>query len=97
MTGFTVRIELNEANQNDYVALNAAMEKRDFVRFYLGVGGYNYRLPGGEYIYEGEADVDLVLEWAKAAMAETGKTAAIFITESLGWLASGLVREKEGQ
>ena len=49
MPDYTVRVELNLASDEDYAALDAAMERAGFTRFVIGGGGARYRLPTGEY------------------------------------------------
>jgi hypothetical protein len=47
---FTARIEINNADHEDYVLLHAALKTILFFRAILGDTGYWYDLPTGEYV-----------------------------------------------
>lgn len=55
MAKYTVRIELHDADEKDYVDLHAAMEKAGFVRWIEGDSGNRYQLPTAEYNLTGTA------------------------------------------
>ena len=90
MAQFTVRVELHDADGDDYDTLHAAMKNEGFSRFIKSDGGSKYHLPTAEYTREGELTRKQVLDSAKSAAAETGKEAGILVTESNGRSWSGL-------
>jgi len=56
MTGFTVRVELHDADDDDYEELHEAMEKEGFERTIVGESGTTYRLPTAEYRYYSDTE-----------------------------------------
>jgi hypothetical protein len=83
MASFTTRVELHNANYNDYLGLHAGMERRQFHRIIQSDGGQLFHLPTAEYDSHGDLGVGDVLELAKAAASETGKSASIIVTEAV--------------
>ena len=49
MTRFTVRVELHEANEEDYERLHVEMENRGLGRTIRGGDGRDFQLPPAEY------------------------------------------------
>ena len=45
MTSFTVRVELHDADDDDYSSLHRAMAEEGFVRWIKNGDGVKYRLP----------------------------------------------------
>jgi hypothetical protein len=90
MAKFTVRVELHAASYSDYEMLHAAMERRGFSRFITADDGKIYHLPTAEYDKSGQFTRQQVLDSAKAAATETGKTFAVLVTESDGRTWMGL-------
>lgn len=90
MTSFTVRVELHNANYEDYEALHAAMAKAGFSRQITSDGGTTYQLPTAEYNRKGDLTRSQVLEQAKAAAKSTGKPYGVLVTESAGRSWDGL-------
>jgi hypothetical protein len=88
MARFTIRVELHAASYSDYETLHAAMERRGFSRHITSDDGKTYQLPTAEYDKRGEFTLQQVLDSAKAAATETGKTYAILVTlaESRTWV-----------
>lgn len=92
MTNFMVRIELHDADDDDYAALHTAMERQGFVRWVQGKVSRD-RLPTAEY---NMADTALeraeVLVRAKKAAKSTKPrpTPWIIVTELAGRTWSGL-------
>jgi hypothetical protein len=84
MAKFTVRVELHSASYSDYETLHASMERHGFSRFIKADDGKTYHLPTAEYVRSGELTRQQVLDSAKDAAAETGKTFAVLVTESEG-------------
>ena len=93
MTGYTVRVELHDANDDDYANLHAAMEDEGFVRWITGSDGAKNRLPTAEYNMA-DADIDRseVLKRAKTAAnsVKPNPTPWIIVTQSAGRAWSGL-------
>jgi|SRR5580704_616847 hypothetical protein len=90
MAKFSVRVELHAASYADYEKLHASMERRGFSRIIMADGGKTYHLPTAEYDGGGDITRQQVLELAKVAAAETGKTFEVFVTESAGRVWFGL-------
>jgi hypothetical protein len=93
MTSYTVRVELHDADEDDYSNLHAAMEDEGFVRYITGSDGSKDRLPTAEYNLP---STDLtradILKRAKEAAntAKPNPTPWIIVTESAGRSWSGL-------
>lgn len=81
MAKFTTRVELHGAAESDYEVLHEAMENRGFSRTILNDDGVEYHLPTAEYNLIGEYKNDAVRNLAKIAAEETGKSAAVLVTE----------------
>ena len=90
MPSFTTRVELHNANYSDYETLHAAMARRGFLRLITSDEGSTYHLPTAEYDRVGDLNAHQVLDAAKAAAAETGKSFGVLVTESRGRVWSGL-------
>jgi len=93
MTNYTVRVELHDADDEDYANLHVAMEKQGFVRWIKDSDGSKYRLPTAEYNMTNTAlDRSRVLERAKTAAnsVKSKPTPWILVTESAGRSWSGL-------
>lgn len=83
MATFTVRVELHDADDDDYDVLHNEMSVRGFSRVIVGDKGVAYHLPTAEYDYEGDIATHTVRAKARAAADETGKKNAVLVTESL--------------
>jgi ABC-type uncharacterized transport system YnjBCD substrate-binding protein len=90
MSKFTVRIELHDAESDDYESLHEAMEDQGFSRTITGDNGVNYHLPWAEYTREGKLTIDQVLDDAQSAADTTGMANSVLVTESAGRRWSGL-------
>lgn len=88
MARFTVRAELHSASYADYETLHGAMARRGFSRHIAADDGTIYQLPTAEYDRIGNLTPQQVLDSAKAAAVETGKTFAVLVTqaESRTWV-----------
>jgi hypothetical protein len=91
MARFTVRVELHQANEDDYDLLHHRMEERGFSRQITGNDGVTYHLPPAEYnfISSDTAEVirDKVLSIAKTVKPKPG----ILVTQGArAW--TGLVK-----
>jgi hypothetical protein len=95
MTTFSVRIELPGASSVDYAALDEAMIEEGFVRWVLGTGDQEERLPVGEYNYtdtESELHQSTVLSRAEEAAfaVRPEPRPSIILTESDSRVGLGL-------
>jgi hypothetical protein len=90
MPDFTVRVEVQGAEWEDYDALRGEMETAGFAATVRGSGGASYELPAGEYVCSGEMTRQQVLARARQAAARGGFGGAILVTESAGRTWSGL-------
>lgn len=93
MASFTVRVELHNANDGDYISLHKAMKNRGFVRWVRSKDGDKNRLPTAEYNMQDTAlSRSEVLDRAKdAANSVKPKPKPwILVTESAGRAWSGL-------
>jgi hypothetical protein len=93
MTNYTVRVELHNANDEDYSNLHAAMEDEGFVRYITNSEGSKDRLPTAEYnLANTELARSNVLKRAKTAAnsVKSEPTPWILVTESAGRAWSGL-------
>ncbi len=84
MAQFTTRVELHNADWNDYVNLHAAMKQRGFSQTIRSDDGKIYQLPPAEYDYSGNSLRADVLNKAKAAAGSVKPSYAVLVTESNG-------------
>jgi len=82
MANFTVRVELHQATYADYDTLHAAMEQKGFSRFITADDGQIYHMPWAEYNGSGNLSCAEVRDIARAAANTTGKSNAVFVSES---------------
>ena len=93
MTSYTVRIELHNADEDDYSSLHEAMEGKGFVRWIAGRNGSRSRLPTAEYnLADTTLDRSEVLDRARttANSVKPQPTPWIYVTQSAGRTWSGL-------
>lgn len=90
MTNFTVRVELHNANSDDYEDLHEKMEGKGFKRTIMNGDGTKYQLPDAEYNYSGNITRADVLEKAYSTANSVKKEPAILVTESAGRTWRGL-------
>jgi hypothetical protein len=93
MANFTVRVELHDADDDDYSSLHEAMEEEGFVRWIMGGDGSKDRLPTAEYnMANSELTRSEVLTRAKRAAnsVKSSPTPWIIVTEAVGRSWSGL-------
>jgi hypothetical protein len=84
MPTFTTRVELHDADGDDYETLHDAMEARGFTRTIESGDGIVYALPTAEYNIGGALTTDGVLAKAKVAATTTGLQYGVLVTESTG-------------
>ena len=92
MARFTVRVELHQADGDDYETLHTAMEAKGFSRLITSGDGISYHLPWAEYNREADLTKEAILKAAKVAAAQTQKKFGILVTESSGRTWDGLQR-----
>jgi hypothetical protein len=88
MSQYLVRVELHNANYDDYESLHAAMERAGFSRTIRGDDGKSYQLPTAEYHTAGNYSATGVRDAAAKAAASVGKRYAVVAAEasSIAWV-----------
>jgi len=84
MASFTTRVELHDANWDDYSKLHEKMRAQGFSQTITSDNGTVYQLPPAEYDYNGVVTRQQVLDKAKAAAAAVKSSYAVLVTESNG-------------
>ena len=84
MAKFTIRVELHDADDDDYETLHEEMEKRGFSKTITGSDNITYHLPTAEYNRDCDLSRDQVRDSASVAAKVTGKRHAVLVTESNG-------------
>ena len=84
MTSFTTRVELHNANSEDYSKLHSKMEGQGFSRQIKSDSGATYHLPTAEYDYSGNVNRNQVLEKAKTAASAVKSNYSVLVTEANG-------------
>lgn len=90
MASFTVRIELHNANADDYEVLHGAMAQQGFFPRIRADNGKVYHMPWAEYDYSSEEPDGDVLTRAKAAAARTRRQFAALVTRAQSRMWFGL-------
>ena len=80
MTGFTIRVVLEDAKSDNH-ALHLAMKKIGFHRFITSADGTRHDLPPDEYHNEKDLTRADAMRWAARAAIETGLKSSIQVTE----------------
>ncbi|EMR8965805.1 DUF2622 domain-containing protein [Yersinia enterocolitica] len=91
MSRFTVRIELHNADSDEYESLHEKMEAKGYSREITATSGKTYRLPDAEYTYSSStkdegAVADDVQSIANSVKAKSG----VMVTKSAGSAIRGL-------
>lgn len=73
MGTFITRIELHNANSEDYTNLHTAMKKKGYKQTITGNNGTVYVLPTAEYYLEGAHSRETVFNAARDAASTIGK------------------------
>lgn len=82
MANYLACVELYAAEAEDYERLHRGMESRGFVHAMAGEDGVRYELPRGAYVVSGtSAMLSVALRAAVDAAAETGRKAAVMVTD----------------
>lgn len=90
MAYFMTRVELHDANAQDYDQLHAAMEDKGFSRLIETREGQWFQLPPAQYHLSSSLSLEQVLESAKKAVATTRKRYGICVTEAVSSILEGL-------
>jgi hypothetical protein len=94
MASFTTRIELTNLPDGDsreiYEALHGEMAEYNFSKEIVSDDGKRYELPDAEYNISGSYNRSEVLNMAKEAISNIGRTGRVLVTESNGRTWSGL-------
>jgi hypothetical protein len=90
MPKFITRVELHDADYDDYEALYSAMEAEGFERTITSSDDITYHLPTAEYYCEAPLTRHDVLAAAKRAASKTERKFAAVVTQSNGITWSGL-------
>lgn len=89
MARFTVRVELHDADWDQYMKLYEKMGKQGFSDVIKTEKGA-VKMPPAEYNYDGTATKEQVLEKAKSAASQVVHSFAVLVTESNGRTWYGL-------
>jgi len=82
MANYMARVELHQAGPEDYERLHAHMQQRGYLRDMKGEDGTIYRLPLGTYfVTNTSAMLHVALSAAVDAAKDTGKSAAVIVTD----------------
>jgi len=82
MSMFTIRVELHDANWQQYVDMAKDLATKGITDVIVGDNGTSYKMPPAEYHYSGTALIGQVLESVKASAAKTGKRYGVLVTEA---------------
>lgn len=96
MSSFTIRVELHDANWQNYVDLAKNLASIGVTDVITADNGTNYKMSPAEYNYEGNATIDAVLTSVSAVANKTGKRNAVFVTEAIRrkWLGLQTVQAR---
>lgn len=84
MTEFITRVELNNANSENYLTLHEEMRKEGFIKT-IGDSSGNYYLPDATYNYISDTlNKSDVIQKAKKAASTTNKSYKNLVTKSAG-------------
>jgi hypothetical protein len=82
MANYVARIELHNANYDDYETLHAAANRRGFSRTISADHGGRYQLPTGTYVAEGtNATLQQAYDAARAAATGTRKAFWVVVAD----------------
>lgn len=92
MARYTIRIELHDAEWEQYEAMYEHLEAQGIIDIIEGGDGVRYKMPPAEYNYDGKATREQVLDMARSSASKVVRKYAVFSTESAGRTWHGLVR-----
>lgn len=84
MPRFTIRVELHQATAKQYTDLYQQLAKVGIVDTIMDSKGVKYRLPPGEYNYEGSGTAQDISVKAQTCAGYVVSKYAVFVTESGG-------------
>lgn len=84
MAMFTVRVELHNADSDDYENLHQQMEAAGFSRTITTTSGEVFHLPNAEYSYTGNKTTEDVRDLARDTAKRVKAKPAILVTKSEG-------------
>jgi hypothetical protein len=94
MANYLASVELYLAGPEDHERLHDTMRQRGYVREIAGEDGATYQLPAGTYMVTGSsAMLHVALSAAVDAANETGKRAAVMVTDWSSARWSGLAKD----
>ena len=82
MSKFTTRVELHNADSDDYDTLHDEMKAEGFSRTIENSDGVSYHLPTAEYNYIGDATASDVRDKAANAASRVKDKFEVLVTES---------------
>lgn len=87
MTWYAIRIELHNANAEDYQTLHDILDVVEIVRTITSDQGTEYQLPTGMYFTESDRNIDEILSLVKnlAAVARPNPEVFVVETSSMKW------------
>ena len=83
MARFTIRVELHAATSADYSQLHERLARIGITDIIADDAGNRYKMPPGEYNYEGAATLEQVLASAQNSASQSNRKWAVFVTEAL--------------
>lgn len=91
MSVFTVRVELHNADSDDYEKLHKKMESKSYSREVTGTSGTTYHLPDAEYTYSSKSkDENDIVREVKSIADSVKLKSGILVTKSAGRAIRGL-------
>jgi hypothetical protein len=94
MAAFNTRVELHDANYQDYVNLHSYMAQEGYTNTIRADDGTTYQLPPAEYNLVANCTIAQALEKAQRAAQKTRKSFAVLVSEytSSRWVGLAKVR-----
>ena len=90
MASFITRVELHDANYQDYINLHLYMTQEGYTTTIRANNGVTYHLPPAEYELIADCTLGQALGKAERAAQKTRKRAAVLVSEYRGCIWSGL-------
>lgn len=90
MARFTIRVELHAATGADYTQLHERLARIGVTDIIADDAGNRYKMPPGEYNYEGTATIEQVLAAAQNSVSQSNRKWAVFVTEATNRRWDGL-------
>ncbi|EQC1554428.1 type V toxin-antitoxin system endoribonuclease antitoxin GhoS [Citrobacter amalonaticus] len=91
MASFTVRVEMQNADWDDYESLHKKMAAKKYYRQVEATSGTTYQLPDAEYVHSSTTkDEGKVADEVKAIADSVKKSSRVLVTKSAGRAIRGL-------